>query len=89
MCAAESSVYLQKRQEKGPIKRQNIIAFINIGLSYRVIARKVKVSVSTLSFTIKMNSETGTGRGQTNPKPQMNQEDTFLSVNSFHDRWLS
>uniref|UniRef100_A0A3Q1G2S1 Transposase IS30-like HTH domain-containing protein n=1 Tax=Acanthochromis polyacanthus TaxID=80966 RepID=A0A3Q1G2S1_9TELE len=40
-------------------ERQTIIRLKNVGLSYREIVKTVKVSVSTVFFTIKRHSETG------------------------------
>uniref|UniRef100_A0A3B4GNZ6 Transposase IS30-like HTH domain-containing protein n=1 Tax=Pundamilia nyererei TaxID=303518 RepID=A0A3B4GNZ6_9CICH len=50
---------------------QTIITLKNVGLSYREVARKVKMSVRTVSFTIKRHSETGeklAERGLADPK---------------------
>ena len=50
-----------KNGEKKAIngREQTIITLKNVGLSFREIAKKVKVSVSTVFFTIKRHSETG------------------------------
>lgn len=40
-------------------ERQIIITLKNVGVSFRDIAKKVKVSMSTVSFTIKRHLETG------------------------------
>lgn len=56
-------------------ERQTIIKLKNVGLSYREIAQKVKVSVITASFTIKMHYKTGANSDRiiSEPKPQLNQ----------------
>lgn len=48
-----------KMARKTMEERQTIIKLKNVGLSYREIAQKVKVSVITASFTIKMHYKTG------------------------------
>ena len=73
-------------------ERQTIITLKNVGLSYREIAKKVKVSVSTVFFTIKRHLET---RGNSDrkrsgrPKATTESEDKFLRVNSLRDRRLT
>ena len=73
-------------------ERQTIITLKNVGLSYREIAKKVKVSVSTVSFTIKRKSETGANfdrKRSGRPKATTESEDKFLRVNSLRDRRLT
>uniref|UniRef100_A0AAZ1XJT5 Transposase IS30-like HTH domain-containing protein n=1 Tax=Oreochromis aureus TaxID=47969 RepID=A0AAZ1XJT5_OREAU len=63
--------------------RQTIITLKNVGLSYREISTKVKVSVSTVSFTMKRHSETNCDRKRSGrPKATTESEDKFLRVNS-------
>jgi transposase len=54
--------------------RQTIITLKSVGLSFKEIAKTAKVSVSTVSYTIKRHLETG---GKSNPKPQKNQKTSF------------
>ena len=71
---------------------QTIIILKNVGLSYRKIAKKVKVSVSTVFVTIKRPSETGGNSDRTRsgrPKAITESEDKFLRVNSLCDRRLT
>lgn len=55
-------------------ERQTIITFESVSFSYREIAKKVKVSASMVSFTIKRHWETG---GNDDRKPQQNQKTGF------------
>ena len=73
-------------------ERQTIITLKNVGLSYREIAKKVKVSVSTVFFTIKRHLETGGNSDRKRsgrPKATTESEDKFLRVNSLRDRRLT
>lgn len=73
-------------------ERQTIITLKNVGLSYREIAKKVKVSVSTVFFTIKRHSETGGNSDRKRsgrPKATTKSEDKFLRVTSLRDRRLT
>lgn len=73
-------------------ERQTIITLKNVGLSYREIAKKVKVSVSTVFFTVKRHSETGGNSDRKRsgrPKATTESEDKFLRVNSLRDRRLT
>lgn len=56
---AERSVLLQKWWESVTMEEtQTIVTLKNVGFSYREIAKRVRVSESTVSFTIKSYSET-------------------------------
>ena len=73
-------------------ERRTIITLKNVGLSYRDVAKKVKVSVSTVSFTIKRRSETGGNSDRKRsgrPKSTTESEDKFLRFNSMRDRELT
>lgn len=71
--------------------RQTITILKSVGLSFKEIAKKSKVSVSTISYTIKShleaggNSEEGFGR----LKATTESEDKFLTVNNLHNKWLT
>lgn len=72
-------------------ERQTIVTLKNLGLSYREIASKVKVSVSSVSFTIKRHSETGENfdrKRSGRPKATTKSEDEFLRANG-RDRRLT
>ncbi|MGH0159101.1 UNVERIFIED_CONTAM: hypothetical protein FKN15_068093 [Acipenser sinensis] len=72
--------------------RQTIITLKSVGLSFREIAKKAKVSVSTVSYTIKRHLETGGNSDRKRsgrPKATTESEDKFLRVNSLRDRRLT
>ena len=72
--------------------RQTIITLKSVGLSFREIAKKAKVSVSTVSYTIKRHLETGGNSDRKRsgrPKATTESEDKFLRVNSLPDRRLT
>lgn len=63
-------------------ERQTIRALNKLNLFYRETATKVKVSVSTVFFTIKRHSETGgkyDSKRSGRPKATTESEDRFLS----------
>lgn len=69
---------------------QAITTLKNVVLSSRETTKKVKVSVSTVSFNIKRHSETGWNRKKFNrPKAKTESENKFLRANSLHDRLLT
>uniref|UniRef100_A0A8C6PQ34 Transposase Tc1-like domain-containing protein n=1 Tax=Nothobranchius furzeri TaxID=105023 RepID=A0A8C6PQ34_NOTFU len=71
-------------------ERQTIITLKNVGLSYTEIAKKNKVSVSTVSFHIKRHSGANSDRKRSGrPKATTASEDKFLRVNSLSDRRLT
>ena len=60
--------------------RQTIITLKSVGLSFREIAKQAKVSVSTVTNTIKRHLETGGNSDRKRsgrPKPQHNQKTSF------------
>uniref|UniRef100_A0A1A8RWK6 Transposase IS30-like HTH domain-containing protein n=1 Tax=Nothobranchius rachovii TaxID=451742 RepID=A0A1A8RWK6_9TELE len=62
----------------------------NVGISYREIAKKVKVLVSTVSFTIKRHSGANSDRKRSGrPKATTASEDNFLRANRLCDRRLT
>ena len=61
-------------------ERQTIITLKNVGLSYREIAKQVKMSVSSFLHHQKALRNWGkllTGRVLADPKPQLNQRTRF------------
>ena len=69
-----------------------MITLKSVGLSLREIANKAKVSVSTVSSTIKRHLETGGSSDRKRsgrPKATTQSEDKLLRDNSFRDRWLT
>uniref|UniRef100_A0A1A8U7Z7 Transposase IS30-like HTH domain-containing protein n=1 Tax=Nothobranchius furzeri TaxID=105023 RepID=A0A1A8U7Z7_NOTFU len=71
-------------------ERQTIMTVKNVGISYREIAKKVNVLVSTVSFTIKSHSGANSDRKMPGtPKAATASEDKFLRANSFCDRQLT
>uniref|UniRef100_A0A0F8APK2 Transposable element Tc1 transposase n=1 Tax=Larimichthys crocea TaxID=215358 RepID=A0A0F8APK2_LARCR len=73
-------------------ERQTIITLENVGLSYRGIAKKFKVSVNTVFFTTKTHSQTGGNsdrKRSDRPKATTESEDKFLRVHSLRDRRLT
>ena len=80
----------RKRQLKED--RHTIITLKSVGLCFREIAKEAKVSVRTVSYTIKRHLETGGNSdrkrsGRT--KATRKSEDKFLRVNSLCDRRLT
>ena len=72
--------------------RQTIITLKSVGLSFREIAKQAKVSVSTVSYTIKRHLETGGNSDRKRsgrPKTTTQSEDKFLRVHSLLDRRLT
>lgn len=72
-------------------QRQTIKTLKSVGLFYREIEKKVKLSVSTISLTIKRRSEAGGNsdkKRSSRSKAKTVSEDKFLRVNSLLDRWL-
>ena len=72
--------------------RQAIITLKSVSLSFAEIAKEAKVSVSTISCTIKRHLETGGNsdmKTSGRPKATTQSEDKFLRVNSLRDRWLT
>ena len=72
--------------------RQTIITLRSVGLSFWEIAKQAKVSVSTVSYTIKRHLETGGNSDRKRsgrPKDTTQSEDKFLRVNSLRDRRLT
>lgn len=68
-------------------ERQPIITLKNVGSSYKEIAKKVKVSVSIVSFT--RHSETWRNRKRSGrPKVTTTPENMFLRVNILRERRL-
>ena len=60
--------------------RRTIITLKSVGLSFREIAKQAKVSVRTVSYTIKGTlklEQTLKGRGLADPKPKHNQKTSF------------
>ena len=65
--------------------RQTIITLESVGLSFREIAKQAKVSVSTVSYTIKRHLENGGNSDRKRsgrPKSTTQSEDKFLRVSS-------
>ena len=93
--ALQEVVYCYHNGKKKTIKkedRQIIITLKSVGLSFGEIAKEAKVSVSTVSYTIKRHLETGRNSDRKRsgrPKATTQSEDKFLRVNSLRDRWLT
>ena len=69
-----------------------MITLKSVGLSFREIAKRTKVSVSTVSYTIKRHLETGGNSDRKRsgrPKSTTQSEVKFLKVNSLCDRWVT
>ena len=72
--------------------RQSIITLKSVDLSFGEIAKQAKVSVSTVSFTIKRHLVTGGNSDRKRSgryKATTQSEDKFLRVNSLRDRRLT
>ena len=72
--------------------RQTIIPLKSVGLFFREIAKGAKVSLSTVSYTIKRHLETGGNSERKRSgrlKATTQSEDNFLRVNSLRDRRLT
>ena len=72
--------------------RQTIITLKSVGLSFREIAKWAKVSVSTVSNTIKRHWERGGNSDRKTsgrPKATTQSEDKFLRDNSLRDRQIT
>ena len=72
--------------------RQTIITLKSVGLSFGEIAKEAKVSVNSVSYTIKRHLETGGNSDRKRsgrPKAKAQSEYKFLRVNSLRDRRLT
>ena len=83
--ALQEVVYCYHNGEKKTINkgRQTIITLKSVGLSFREIAKRAKVSVSTVSYTIKRHLETGGNSDRKRsgkPKATMQSEDVSEST---------
>ena len=72
--------------------RQTIRTLKCVGLSFREIAKQAKMSVSTVSYTIKRHLETGGNSDRKRsgrPKATTQSQDKFLRLNSLRDGQLT
>ena len=83
---------MARKRQSTKEDRQTIITLKSEGLSLREIATEAKVSVSTVSYTIKRHLETGGNSDRKRsgrPKATTQSEDKFLRVNSLRNRRLT